>query len=124
MEHTGAEAGAPLLREVFPSLTAELVSLLEQEDEPDLAVVARDLRILADCGCGDDFCQSIRTAPHPRGTPYGPDYRCVPLPADDGYLVLDVVGGRIVYVEVLYRPEFRRASPGGGGRAEAVVREA
>ncbi|MER7465073.1 hypothetical protein [Streptomyces sp. NPDC097981] len=50
--------------------------------------------------------------------------RCVPLPADDGYLVLDVVRGRIVYVEILCRPEYRRASPGVDGRAEVTVREA
>lgn len=123
MEHTTADQDAPLLREVFPGLTAELVSLLEQEGERELAIVAHDLRILADCGCGDDFCQSIRTAPHPRGTPYGPGYRCVPRPADDGFLVLDVVAGRIVYVEILYRPEYRRSSPGTGGRAEVPVRE-
>ncbi|WP_053688460.1 hypothetical protein [Streptomyces sp. WM6372] len=83
---------------------------------------ARPVR--ADCGCGDDFCPSIRTAPHPRGTPYGPGHRCVPLPADDGYLVLDVVGSRIVYGEVLYRPEFRLPSPDPDGRAEVAVREA
>ncbi|MFD6889480.1 hypothetical protein [Streptomyces sp. NPDC059957] len=36
-----------------------------------------------------------------------------------GMLILDVVDGRIVYVEILDRPPLRRASPEPPGRAEA-----
>ncbi|MFC9581475.1 hypothetical protein ACFVJ8_01250 [Streptomyces yangpuensis] len=64
-EHTTAPA--PLLRDVLPQLSAELVTLLKEEGERDLALCAHDLRPLADCGCGDDFCRSFRTAPHPPG---------------------------------------------------------
>ncbi|WBP90859.1 hypothetical protein [Kitasatospora cathayae] len=93
--------GHPLVREVFPDLVHELVALLEQEGEPELAVHARDLRLVADCGCGDDFCQSFHTEPHRAGQPYGPGHRCVPLLPAKGTLFLDVVDGRIMYVEVL-----------------------
>ncbi|MFJ3859870.1 hypothetical protein ACIPRL_26980 [Streptomyces sp. NPDC090085] len=62
---------APLVRDVFPDLTAELVRLLEEEGERDLALCARDLRLVAECGCGDDFCQSFRTHDHPPGRPTG-----------------------------------------------------
>ncbi|MFJ3975959.1 hypothetical protein [Streptomyces sp. NPDC090021] len=110
---------APLLRDVLPQLSAELVRLLEEEGERDLALCAHDLRILADCGCGDDFCQSFHTAPHPPGTPYGPGHRNVALLPARGCLILDVVHGRIMFVEVLDRPELRPvlrvALTGGGG---------
>ncbi|WP_327262371.1 hypothetical protein OG444_13270 [Streptomyces sp. NBC_01232] len=98
---------APLVRDVLPVLAAELVRLLEEEGERELAICAHDLRIVADCGCGDDFCQSFRTEPHPPGTPFGPGHRNVPLLPDRGYLILDVVHGRIMFVEVLDRPELR-----------------
>lgn len=95
----------PLVRELYPELIAELVRLLEAEGEPSLAVAARDIRLVAECGCGDDYCQSIRTAEHPPGTPYGPGHRNVMLAPD---LILDLVYERIVYVEILDRPPLRR----------------
>lgn len=102
---------APLVRDVLPALTAELVRLLGEEGEHDLAICAYDLRLLAECGCGDDSCQSFLTHPHPPGTPYGPGHRNVPLLPERGMLILDVIDGRIVYVEILDRPELRRATP-------------
>ncbi|WP_225992509.1 hypothetical protein [Actinomadura montaniterrae] len=94
----------PLIRDVFPDLIAELTDLLESEGERELAICAWDLRLVDECGCGDDFCQSIHTAEHPREQPYGPGYRCVPLSPSKGMLVLDVVDARIMYIEILYRP--------------------
>ncbi|MFD8891382.1 hypothetical protein ACFVZ8_10890 [Streptomyces sp. NPDC059558] len=99
---------APLVRDALPALAAELVRLLEEEGERELAICAHDLRIIADCGCGDDFCQSFYTERRPTG-PYGPGHRNVPLFTDRGYLILDVVHGRIMFVEVLDRPELRPA---------------
>ncbi|MEW2083628.1 hypothetical protein [Streptomyces sp. NPDC005283] len=72
------EQDHPLIRDVFPDLIAELTALLEDEGERELAICAWDLRLVDGCGCGDDFCQSIRTADHPQGQPYGPGHRCVP----------------------------------------------
>ena len=96
----------PLLREVYPDLSAELVSLLNAEELTDLSVCARDLRIVALCSSGDGFCQSFHTAPPPDGS-YGPGHRCVPLLPERGMLILDVVHDRIVFVEVLDRPPLR-----------------
>ncbi|MEV6608957.1 hypothetical protein [Kutzneria sp. NPDC051319] len=94
----------PLLRDVHPALVAELAALLAVEGEHDLAITVWDVRLVGDWGCGDDFCRSIRTSDHPSGQPYGPGHRCVPLLPERGMLVLDVVDGRIVYIEVLHRP--------------------
>ncbi|MFJ1758185.1 hypothetical protein [Kitasatospora sp. NPDC088134] len=98
----------PLVGEEFPELVAELAALLTAEDETALAEQLPALRLVAECGCGDDFCQSFATAPHPPGTPCGPGHRCVPLLPERGMLALDVLDGRIVYVEVLERPPLRR----------------
>ncbi|MFE6907957.1 hypothetical protein [Streptomyces erythrochromogenes] len=118
---------APLVRDVFPDLTAELVRLLEEEGERDLAICAHDLRLVAECDCGDDFCQSLHTHDHPPGQPYGPGHRMVCLLPERGLLNLDVVDRRIVYVEIIDRPAMRRAvagaSPAGPGGAEGPVRE-
>ncbi|MFF7988920.1 hypothetical protein ACFZDG_03880 [Kitasatospora xanthocidica] len=99
----------PLVREVHPELAAELIALLEEEGEHELAVRSRDLRLVARCGCHDDFCQSFMTEPHPDGQPYGLGHRCVPLSPSTGMIVLDVLDGRIVYVEVLDRAPLRDA---------------
>jgi hypothetical protein len=107
------EEAHPLVREVYPELVAELARLLEAEGERTLAIGVQDLRLVADCGCGDDCCQSIRTAEHPPGTPYGPGHRNVLLAPEEGDLILDVVHERIVYVEILDRPPMARRGPQG-----------
>ncbi|WP_189702468.1 hypothetical protein [Streptomyces chromofuscus] len=104
------EQDHPLVREVFPDLIAELTALLEDEGERELAICAWDLRLVDECGCSDDFCQSIRTADHPRGQPYGSGHRCVPLSPSKGMLILDIVDGRIMYIEILDRPPMHRQS--------------
>lgn len=113
---TDTDAPPPLLREVYPDLSAELISLLIADGHIDLGVCAQDLRIIAPCSCGDDFCQSFYTAPPPSGA-YGSGHRNVSLLPDQGMIVLDVVHGRIMFVEVLDHPPLR------GQRAEAQVPE-
>ncbi|WP_432175254.1 hypothetical protein [Streptomyces sp. Tue6028] len=41
------ELDHPLVRDVFPDLIAELITLLESEGEGDLAICAWDLRLVA-----------------------------------------------------------------------------
>ena len=94
---------APLVREVHPDLSREVISLLEAEGESDLATCAWDLRIVAPCPCRDDFCQSFYTAPPPDGA-YGPGHRNVELNPERGMLILDVLDNMIMFVEVLYHP--------------------
>ncbi|MEU5153718.1 hypothetical protein [Glycomyces sp. NPDC021274] len=98
----------PLVRDVYPELVAELARLLEAQGERSLATAVADLRLVAECGCKDDYCQSFRTAEHPPGTPYGPGHRNILLNPETGDLVLDVVHERIVYVEILDRPPMTR----------------
>lgn len=100
-----------LVRDVFPDLVAELTTLLEDEGERELAICVRDVRLVAMCDCGDDFCQSIHTAVHPKGEPYGEGHRCVPLSPSKGMLILDVVDGRIMYIEILDRTPMRSRRP-------------
>ncbi|WP_043175777.1 hypothetical protein [Streptomyces sp. NRRL B-24484] len=102
----------PLVREVLPDLAGELTALLLEEGELGLATGVRELRLVAECDCAEASCQSIRTSEHPPGRAYGPGHRTVPLLADAGLLVLDVVDDRIVYVEVLDRPPMRRRAAG------------
>ncbi|AWS47813.1 hypothetical protein [Streptosporangium sp. 'caverna'] len=97
----------PLVRELFPDLVADLIACLREEGEEDLAISAWDIRFYEECGCGDDFCQSFRTAERPDGA-YGPGHRCVPLISPKGDLILDVVEGRIMFVEVLHYPKLPR----------------
>lgn len=99
----------PLLRETFPHFAAELVALLEAHGHTDLAICAHDLRIVARCPCDDAFCQSFYTAPKPEGA-YGPGHSSFPLCSDGdhgGMIVLDIVAGRIMFVEVLFYPPLR-----------------
>ncbi|HEV3172484.1 MAG TPA: hypothetical protein VGZ32_19215 [Actinocrinis sp.] len=93
----------PLLHEAFPVFSAELISLLNTEGHTDLATCAHDLAVVEQCPCEDDFCKSFYTAPRPDGA-YGPGHCNIPLHADHGMVVLDVVDGRIMFVEVLYFP--------------------
>ncbi|WP_224756322.1 hypothetical protein [Streptomyces sp. col6] len=104
------EQDQPLVRDVFPGLVAELTALLEAEGEHWLAISAWDVRMAGTCSCTDDFCQSIRTADHPQGEPYGPGHRCVPLIPAEGMLNLDVLDGRIMFIEVLDRAPMRNMS--------------
>jgi hypothetical protein len=69
-----------------------------ETSERNLRRIGREL-----CRCGDDCCQSIYTEAPPAGA-YGPAHRNIALDAPwPGYLIVDVVDERIMYVEVLYR---------------------
>jgi hypothetical protein len=96
---------APLLRDVHPAFSTELIWLLEAAGHTELAICAHDLRIVERCPCTDDFCQSFYTEPPPDG-PYGPGHRNVMLEnrGGAGMIVLDVVRNRIMFVEVLFYP--------------------
>jgi len=94
---------AERVRARWPVLAAQIESALHAADELALAATLEALSVVDMCSCQDDFCQSFRTAPPPDGA-YGQGHRCIPLDAPwPGYLVLDVVHEKIMYVEVLYR---------------------
>jgi hypothetical protein len=92
-----------LVRERWPVLAAQIDAALRSTGEPALADGWGEAHVVELCRCGDDFCQSFYTEAPPVGA-YGPGHRNITLDAPwPGYLILDVVGERIMYVEVLYR---------------------
>ena len=96
----------PLLKEVLPELANELIIQFEKEGEHQLAEQVPSLQIVDRCRCGDDFCATFYTAPKPKGA-WGSEHESIPLDMEDGYLNVDVVDGKIVSVEVLFRDEIR-----------------
>ena len=96
----------PRIQEVFPELAEELRILLEADSEPELASQIPALFIVDRCRCGDDFCATFYTAPKPKGA-WGIGHRTIPLDCEDGYLNVDVLDGKIVSIEVLYRDVLR-----------------
>jgi len=98
-----------LLIETLPVLAQELQQLLQGKNQLELPLAAQvtALEIVEGCGCGDDFCASFYTQPKPKGA-YGTGHYTLVLEPADGMLILDVVGGVISFVEVLYRPEIRQ----------------
>jgi hypothetical protein len=94
------------LAEYLPELAEELKRCLNGAAEPVLAGQIDNVAIVDRCRCGDSFCGSIRTARKPNGA-YGDGHRTVLLEPANGMLILDVVHDRIVYIEVLYRPDVK-----------------
>ena len=101
------------MREVFPELAAELVALLEENGERELAVCATFALSLAAVAVTTSARASI-----PKPAP-----RVLTVPAAGASLFflrramlgLDVASGRIMYVEVIDRPLLRngrRDEPG------------
>ena len=88
----------------WPRLATKLATALREADEADLVNQVDNLRVLRECGCGDDFCQSFYTQPPPVGA-YGSGHRNVGLSTSQpGMLILDVVDDVIMFVEVIDRP--------------------
>ncbi|MGH8791435.1 MAG: hypothetical protein ACRDXX_02145 [Stackebrandtia sp.] len=95
-----ADSSRPLVREVFGGFLDELVALLRQAGEDDLAVQAWDLRIFAPCECESPECHSFYTAQPPQGR-WREGHRNVVVDTANSMIVLDVVHERIMLVEVL-----------------------
>ncbi|HZT45347.1 MAG TPA: hypothetical protein VFA24_04130 [Gaiellaceae bacterium] len=91
------------LSAVVPGLAEELAAGLRAAGRPDLAEQIRDLEIRELCRCEVEGCASFYTGiPMKRWFRRGKQ-----VPAGD--LVVDTIDGQIVYVEVLGRPDLRRA---------------
>ncbi len=101
------EGSRQTVQGLFPQFATEIAELCRRDGHIDLADQVGDLPVVARCTCGEANCAHFYTAPPPKGA-YPPDHANVVLPADIGMIVLDVVGGRIVAVEVLDRPEVKR----------------
>lgn len=98
-----------LLEDALPEFAAELRRTFEAEGRADLADQIRGLRIVDRCRCGDDFCATFYTVAKPAGA-WGPEHETVVLEsAEAGMINVDLVAGRIVEIEALYRDELRAA---------------
>ena len=90
-----------MVRDVLPRLAYGLSTELCARSEDALAAQVDDLRVHAPCPCPDNFCQSFHTEYHLPGTPWEGVHRTVPLLPEGEMVNLDVVDGRIVYVEII-----------------------
>jgi hypothetical protein len=88
-----------------PDFAEELRLLLLAEDAGDLAIRVADLQVIDRCRCGDRFCSTFYAAP--AKAPYGPEHCTIALCPEAGMINVDVVAGKIVCVEVLYRDDLR-----------------
>ena len=95
-----------LLREILPEFTDELRALLNKDELIQLVGQVASLRIVDRCRCGEESCASFYTVPKPEGA-WGVGHENIVLDAEEGMLVLDTVGGKIVHVEILDRDEIR-----------------
>ena len=86
-----------LLAENLPEFADELRALLM--DQPDLEASIGSLSIVDKCRCGEDFCASFYTQPPPKGA-WGPGHENIVLDPAEGWVILDVIDGRIGMVEV------------------------
>lgn len=95
-----------LLKEALPEEANEIESLLFKDQWNDLANQISKLRIIDKCRCGDSFCSSFYSVPKPKGS-WGPDYENIVLDSEEGDFILDIVDGKIVYVEILHRKDIK-----------------
>jgi hypothetical protein len=92
------------VHELFPAFALELEELSRSAGRPDIATQIRALPVVARCTCGQRSCAHFYTAPPPEGA-YGDDHSNILLPSKRGLVVIDLVGDRVVGVEVLDRPD-------------------
>lgn len=93
--------------EAFPDLAAEVVALLERAGHAGLAEQLPELSVLERCRCGDDSCATIEMTV---GAELGAASvrETIPLDPETGMISVDVVDGRIVTIEVLFRDDVRK----------------
>lgn len=95
------------LGDLLPLFAEEIEGLLEAKGEKGLAAQIRDLRIVDRCRCPHDYCGSFYTQPKPRG-PLGQGHRRVEVDPVTGIVIFDVVDGRILQINVLFRDKVRK----------------
>jgi hypothetical protein len=92
-----------LVKQRWPTFSDELEAALIAAGEDALVAQVAGLAVVELCACRDDFCQSFATATPPAGA-YGDGHSNLEFDAPwPGYLILDLVDDRIVFVEVLHR---------------------
>ncbi|HUQ31997.1 MAG TPA: hypothetical protein VM095_07750 [Pyrinomonadaceae bacterium] len=101
-----SDMSQPLLRDALPELSAELKSLLENDDLPQLAEQIESLRLVDHCRCDSKTCATFYTVPKPEGA-WGAGHENIVLDVEEGLMVVDTLNGEIVCVEILDRADIR-----------------
>lgn len=100
---------APYLEDVDPELSEELQQLLAAQGHAALAHAALDLRLIEPCQCNDPTCASFYTLSRFQAAwLWNRGGQTLTLRTEPT-LSVDVIGDRIVAVEVLQRPKLRNA---------------
>ena len=94
------------VREIFPRFVTELEQLIRASSRPELASQVGDLPVVSRCRCGQPNCAHFYTAPPPQGA-YSAGHASIPLGAEQGLIVLDIINDRIVAVEVVDRDDVK-----------------
>jgi hypothetical protein len=94
----------PLFVDALPKFAEELRRILIAEERPELASQIPSLRIIDRCRCKDWFCATFKTGE----TGVDSIDETVALDqAESGMINVDLIDGRIVQVEVLWRDDVR-----------------
>ena len=99
----------PLVADILPELANQLEALLRERGEPFLAEQIAGLEIRSVCRCGNEHCGSFYTTDRPMKRWFRRGRQVALSKGLPGSVVLDVVGGEIVYIEVLFWDEVRDA---------------
>jgi hypothetical protein len=93
-----------LMNEVLPGFSRELFDALMTDGDASLTSQVQGLRVVKLCRCNDAFCSSFYAGPRPNGSWSDEGEHSNVMPTMTyGMVVLDVVNGRIRYVEILDR---------------------
>jgi hypothetical protein len=103
----------PLLSAVLPEIATELVASLKRDGRDELAASAAALRIQKMCGCGDDFCSSVWVGNKKRD-----EEPIETIAGESQIFAIDLTGGEIRYLEILYSDSTREALGRSGLRNE------
>jgi hypothetical protein len=100
---------APLVADVHPELAARLEESLREQGEDALAAQVSALRVTVVCTCDSNECGSFYTTERPMRRWFQRGRQVDLGPGLPGLVTVDVIAGRIDYVEVLFWDEVRDA---------------
>jgi len=96
-----------ILGDLLPLFAEEIEGLLVKKGERGLAAQIHDLKIIDRCRCPHDYCGSFYTQPKPKGA-LGKGHRKVEVQPESGIIIFDVIDGRILQINVLFREKVRK----------------
>ena len=94
--------------EILPEFSAAIENALRIENRPQIADQLKMIPIVGRCRCDGDSDEwwGIYTLAQPKGA-YGPTSETIPLLFDGNMVNLDVVNGKIAYMEIAGRRDLK-----------------